>query len=99
MNQHIYNFIYIFRDSGLTTFAGVVAMLTLFFSLSGVFETSTLPAGFTTRTELIGQLLILIIMPAYLGMGTIFGLRRSLQLAQTSQQGGNFDVVLRSVYT
>ncbi len=91
MNQQIYKFIYVYHYAAITTFCGVATILSMFFFLAGAFETTALPAGFTTRTELIGLLLMLIILPAYLGMGTILGQRRSLQLAQTSQQGSDFE--------
>jgi len=90
MNKTLYWIIYQARFSGLLIFALVATLLTLWFVLVGAFDESSLPAGFTTRKELIGIVLMLIILPSYLVAGTIFGQRRSRQLALNAEAGGAY---------
>lgn len=90
MNQKLHTFIFTSRFSGLITFFSVASILTLMFLASGVFDASRLPREFNTRIELIGQISMLIIMPAYLLMGLIFGQRRSLRLALELEIAGGY---------
>ena len=92
MNQKLHSFVYDYKYSGIVTFLGAVSTLTFGFAMSGVFDTSTLLAGFTTRSELMGQVLTLIIAPSYLATGLIFGQRKSLQLAREVESAGGYQL-------
>jgi hypothetical protein len=97
MNQRINFFIYEYKYSAAVTFLAAASLLTLGYASCGLFDTSILPNGFTTRTELVGLVLMLIIMPSYLASGLILGQRRSLQLAQESDTTGGHQFAERII--
>lgn len=88
MNKKLYWFVYQARFSGLISFVLVALFFYMCFYLVGAFDAETMPSGFTTRKELIGMVLMLIILPSYLIGGTILGQRRTRLLALIVQAGG-----------
>ena len=90
MDTKFYWFIYQAKYSALILFAGSLAVMTLWFTANGVFSVETMP-GSWSRLELIGQALMLILMPSYFAMGIVFAQRRSLALAWLIRSQTAFD--------
>ena len=90
MDAKLYSFIYQAKYSGLILFAGSLAVMTLWFTANGIFSVESMP-GSWSRLELIGQALMLILMPSYFAMGIVFAQRRSLALAWLIRSQTAFD--------
>jgi len=90
MKQKLYLYFYKARYFALYVFLFIAVLMMLWLYGFGVFNSETLPAGFSSRIQLLGLLLMLIILPAYLSAAMVFGQRRSLQLAQKAEEKGAY---------
>jgi hypothetical protein len=90
MNQRLHAFIYEDKYSGLILAVGLLLLLTIWYASFGIFSMHT-TVGFDSRLQLVGQVLLLILLPSYLAAALIFAQRRSLQLAQQIQSVAVFN--------